>query len=139
MNDHSEYLAFAREHPQLFSNEDAAITILLDEQEIKAAEAHVAAELEAKGLPSEWTRVGIMFQAQYVFLLRDAVRFSDGVLGTYSRFVGHDDSTPGVVILPMHQGNVLLTHHYRHSARQWFMELPRGFGASGLTPEENAR
>ncbi|HEX9037429.1 MAG TPA: NUDIX hydrolase [Ktedonobacterales bacterium] len=140
MNDHTEYLAFAEKHPKLFQNHpDPSITILLDEDQINAVEASAAEKLAAHGLSAEWARVGIAYQDQYVFLLRDAVRFPNGATGTYVRFVDPDDSAPGVVILPVYNHQILLVRHFRHAPRQWFLEIPRGFGASGLSPEENAR
>jgi ADP-ribose diphosphatase len=140
VSDHSAYLAFAQAHPRLFENPtEQGITILLNEADIRAVEDEMERRLAAEGLPAEWAQVGIAYQDQYVFLLRDAVRFPDGSLGTYIRFVDPDDSAPGVVVLPVYQGQVLLVHHYRHAPRQWSLELPRGFGIPGLTPEETAR
>src|SRR5260221_12364143 len=69
-------------------------------------------------------------------ILRDAVCFPDGRLGIYSRMVG--DSTPGVIVLPIYQGPVLLIRHFRHATRTWHIEIPRGFGTKSFSSEENA-
>jgi ADP-ribose pyrophosphatase len=133
-----DYFAFARMYPKLFENPSGAgFVILLDEAEIQKAESHMAEQLKAKGLPSEWAKVGIAFHDQYTMILRDAVRFPDGSLGTYIRMVGN--GTPGVIILPIYQGQVLLIRHFRHATRTWHIEIPRGFGEKDSSNEENAQ
>ena len=134
----ADYLAFAEAHPTLFENPPGAgYIILLDEVDIKQAEANMSQWLKAKGLPVEWAQVGIVFQDQYGMILRDAVRFPNGLLGTYIRMVG--DDTPGIIVLPIYQGQVLLIRHFRHATRTWHLEITRGFGEKGLSSEENAR
>jgi ADP-ribose pyrophosphatase len=136
----ADYLAFAKAHPKLFVNSsEEGITILLGENEILKAETQMAQWLESKGMPAEWARVGIVYQDQYTRILRDAVRFPGGFLGTYIRFVGEEDDPPGVIILPVYQRQVLLIRHFRHATRTWHIEIPRGFGKKGLSSEENAR
>ena len=46
---------------------------------------------------------------------------------------------PGVVVLPLYQGQVLLIRRFRHETRTWHIEIPRGFGTKGFSREENAR
>jgi len=136
----ADYLAFAKAHPKLFVNPpEGGVTILLDEAEIREAEAQMTQWLESKGMPAEWARVGIAYQDQYALILRDAVRFPGGFLGTYIRFVGEEDDPPGVIVLPLYQGQVLLIRHFRHATRTWHVEIPRGFGKKGFSSEENAR
>ena len=136
----ADYLAFAKAHPALFVNpSQGGITILLDENEIREAEAQMAQWLQTKGMPSECAQVGIAYRDQYVLLLRDAVRFPNGSLGTYIRSVGADRSTPGVVVLSVYQGQVLLIRHFRHATRTWHLGIPSGFGMPGLSSEENAK
>ena len=136
----ADYLAFAKAHPGLFVNPpQGGITILLDEDEIREAEKQEAQRLEAQGLPAEWARAGFAYRDQYVLLLRDAVRFPDGSLGTYIRSVDEDERAPGVVVLPFYQGCVLLIRHFRHGTRTWHLEVPQGFGIPGLSSEESIR
>jgi ADP-ribose pyrophosphatase len=128
--DRADYLALVRAHPELFRNpEGAAFVILLDEAEIRQAEAHVAGQLAKFGAPKEWAQVGVAFRDQYLLILRDAVRFADGSLGTYIRIVAPESSFQGVVILPVWQNQVLLIRHFRHATRAWHLEVPRGFGS----------
>ncbi len=143
MNSLDRYLEYAKAHPRQFENPpDGLITILLEPDQIAEVEAFMEQRLLSSGASPEqahaWSRVGVAHQDQYTFLLRDAVRFGDGSLGTYFRFVDPDNSAPGVIILPMYQGNVVLVRHFRHAMRQWRIELPRGFGEYGFTNEENA-
>ena len=136
----ADYLAFAKAHPGLFINPPrSGITILLGEDEIREAERQEAQRLEARGLPAEWAKVGIVYRDQYVLLLRDAVRFPDGSLGTYIRSVDEDERAPGVVVLPFYQGHVLLIRHFRHGTRTWHLEVPQGFGIPGFSSEESIR
>ena len=98
----------------------------------------MAERLRNVGKPSEWARVGIVYQDQYLLLLRDAVRYPDGSLGTYIRSVDQYPGMVGVVILPMYKDHVLLIRHFRHATRTWHLELPRGFGQT-VTTEEDAQ
>jgi ADP-ribose pyrophosphatase len=140
MSDHAQYLEFAQAHPQLFVNPPGPIiTILLGEDAIQQVEAQMAAKLAAAELPRAWAQVGIVYQDQYLLVLRDAVRFADGSTGTYFRIIDPDESAPGVVMLPVYQGQVLLIHHFRHAPRGWFLELPRGYGVAGVPTEANLR
>jgi ADP-ribose pyrophosphatase len=129
MSDRAAYRALMVSRPDLFRNpEGAGTTILLDDEEIRQAEEHIAEQLRKRGAPAEWAEVGVAFRDQYLFLIRDAVRFSNGSLGTYLRTVDPEQSFPGVVMLPVWQGKVLLIRHFRHASRAWHLEVPRGFG-----------
>ncbi len=136
----AEYLAFARAHPERFVNPpEGGFMILLGRDEIREVEAQMAQKLQAKRLPSEWAQVGIVYQDQYGMILRDAVRFPGGALGTYIRFIGNVDSGPSAIVLPLYHGQVLLVRRFRHATRTWHLEIPIGIGVKGLSGEENAR
>jgi ADP-ribose pyrophosphatase len=136
----AEYLAFAKAHPEQFVNPpEGGIIILLGEDGIQGVETHMVQKLEAKGLPTEWARVGIVYQDQYGMILRDAVRFPGGALGTYTRFIGNVNAGPSAIVLPLYQEQVLLIRLFRHATRTWHLEIPRGPGVKGLSGEENAR
>ncbi len=144
MSDLEQYLELSRRRPDLFSAPpDGPISILLEPEEIAEVEALMESRLQSKGASPEqahdWSRVGVAFQDQYVFLVRDAVRFGDGSLGTYIRIIDPDISTPGVIILPFYRGQIVFIRHFRHATRAWSWEIPRGFGRPGLSDEENAR
>jgi ADP-ribose pyrophosphatase len=139
MDARQRYLELTRLRPELFTNPPgAAFYILLRESEINEAEAYMAGRHQRNGTPEEWATVGVVFQDQYLLLVRDAVRYSDGSLGTYIRMIDPDPRFLGVVILPVWQGKVLLIRHFRHATRTWHLEIPRGFG-SAEDAEESAK
>ncbi|HEV2756252.1 MAG TPA: NUDIX hydrolase [Actinomycetota bacterium] len=136
----ARYAKLASERPELFANPaGSAFRILLDAEEIAAAEGAEADRLAGRGLPREWARVGVVYEDEYVLLLRDAVAFPDGHRGTYIRFVGRDDAPSGVAVLPLHAGKVLLVRHFRHATRSSHLEIPRGFWVDGLSGTDIAR
>jgi len=135
-----EYFTFAQNHPELFVNPlSGGFTIVMNENEIREIESFMAQKLQAKGLPAEWADVGIVYEDQYGRILRDAVRFPGGAPGTYIRFVSREVGTPGVVVLALHQGNVLLLRRFRHATRTWHLEVPLGPGMREAPAEESAR
>jgi ADP-ribose pyrophosphatase len=139
MSDLERYFALVRERPDLFANPPGAeISILLDKDEIRAAEAMMGEYYASRQQPTEWAEVGVLYRDRYLLLLRDAVRFANGTPGTYIRIID-ESGTAGVIILPVYEGKVLLTRHFRHATRRWHLEIPRGFGEQGLSSEENAR
>jgi ADP-ribose pyrophosphatase len=139
MGDRADYRALIEKYPDLFRNPPgAAFEILLDEADIQRAEQRMAELLGKFGAPPEWSRVGIAFRDQYVLILRDAVRYVDGSLGTYIRAVDPRPTFRGVVVLPLWHGQVLLIRHFRHATRSWHLEIPRGAG-SASDPRESAQ
>jgi ADP-ribose pyrophosphatase len=139
MDDRADYRTLIEKYPDLFRNPPgAAFEILLDEADIEHAEQRMAELLGNYGAPPEWSRVGIAFRDQYVLLLRDAVRYVDGSLGTYIRVVETGPASPGVVVLPLWHGEVLMIRHFRHATRSWHLEIPRGAGHSP-DPRESAQ
>lgn len=144
MKEPEQYFKLVQERPSLFNNLGGAIfNILLDPTEIHKVETYMQQKLIDQGVPNvwarDWSQVGIVFSDQYLLLLRDAVLFPDGSMGTYIRWVPHDDSAPGVAILPVYNGQVLLVRHFRHATRKWHLEIPRGFGTPGKSTKESAR
>jgi ADP-ribose pyrophosphatase len=134
-----DYLALTESHPELFVNpSSSSFIIILDKDEIHKVEEVVAQRLKAQNLPVDWARVGIVYRDQYIFLLQDAVRLADGSVDILTRLL-EQDGAPGIVVLPIHKGNVLLLRHFRHGTRTWGLEIPQGMGTPGLSGEENAR
>lgn len=122
-----EYRKLMRSEPELFRNsgEQGEIRILTDEKEILQAERQLQRE------------IGIVYEDEYIRLVRDAVVFPDMSKGTYIRILPRCPKS-AVAVLPVSGGRILLLRHFRHSLRKWMWEIPRGFGEYGLTPEENA-
>lgn len=124
---------------ELFANPPGhGITLLLDPDEIAEVERGKAAELVARGLPSAWARVGVVYEDQYHYVLRDAVRFPDGTLGTYFRVVNRTPAL-GVAMLPRWQGKLLLLWQSRHATRRQHYEIPRGMGTNDRSSDDQAR
>ncbi|RAQ94339.1 NUDIX hydrolase [Thermogemmatispora tikiterensis] len=144
MRNSEQYFELVHERHDLFANPPGAIiTILLGQEEIAQAEASMQEALAAQGIAQEtareWSQVGVACRDQYLLVIRDAVRFPDEAIGTYIRLVTPQGQTPGVAILPLCQGQILLLRHFRHATRTWHLEIPRGFGWPGCTSEESAR
>lgn len=136
-----KYLSLAHSYPELFRNPPRdGFRIITDDAGVAEIEAIAAERLQRKGCPAEWGQIGVVYQDEYMLILRDGVQFPDGRLGTYMRIiVGRPNTPPGVVILPTYADKILLIRHYRHATRDWHFEIPRGFGEAGISLEENAR
>ena len=134
------YADLRRSRPELFVNApDSAYTIEYDEEAQDEVAAAQHRWLHDSGLPAEYGDVGVVYQDEYLILVRDAVRFRDGRLGSYIRILpapglGND----GCVVLPLVDGAVLLASHSRHATRTWLWEAPRGFAAPGEEPADTA-
>ena len=132
------YARLRRQRPALFHNPaDAAIVIAQSHDEQETVAAEVRAAMVKRGLPAEYADVGVLYEDSYILLLRDAVRFPGGRLGSFIRIVpvGPD----GAVVLPIADGRILLLRHFRHATRKWHWEAPRGFGEPGEEPGQTAR
>ena len=116
------------------------IELLRDSAELQTAQEQLQARLRVKGLPEAWGALGVVYQDQYVKVLRDAVRFRTGALGTYIRVTISDaqDEDGGVVLVVRRRGCTLLKRIFRHATRQWELELPRGFRAAGHSVQDAA-
>ncbi|MER7460973.1 NUDIX hydrolase [Micromonospora sp. NPDC126480] len=137
-SDWSDYADLRRLLPERFVNPSGAAVEILDEPEqVTAAEQAKADALRARGLPTEWSRTGVVFRDEYVVLVRDPVRFPGGGLGTYIRSMPGTGGD-GVVLLPVLDGAVVLVEHFRHATRDWHLEAPRGFGEAGVPAAEQA-
>jgi ADP-ribose pyrophosphatase len=135
----TRYEELRKQAPELFVNPpDGVIEIVTDPADVLAAESTMRDRLVDRGLPASWSETGVVFEDQYTVIVRDAVRLPDGTLGTHVRSLA-PAGIPGVVILPVMAGHVVLVRHFRHSTRGWHLELPRGFGSPGSTPEDDAR
>jgi ADP-ribose pyrophosphatase len=117
--------------PALFtSSADDGIAILTTDSGISEAEAAAKLILQKKGLPSCFAQVGVVYEDQYVWFLRDAVRFKNDSLGTYIRIVHKNLEFAGVAIIPRCDQKFVLIRHFRHATRKWHWEIPRGFADS---------
>lgn len=137
----SRYFSLIDERPEIFSNEDAMLKIILDERIISSWETEERKRLKEEGLPAERANIGITYEDSYIFVLRDLVKFPSGQFGSYFRILNTSDLSGGqaTVILPVVNGKTVLMRQFRHSTRSWHWEVPRGFGEPHTSPETNAR
>jgi ADP-ribose diphosphatase len=136
----ARYLELRRSRPHLFENPSSdGFRIVLDEGSIREIEAEVAGRLQRLGHPTEWGEIGIVYEDQYMMILRDAVVFPGGHRDTYIRILEREDGAPGVAVLATLAGKVVLVRHFRHATRGWHVEIPRGFGGEAGSSEESAR
>jgi ADP-ribose pyrophosphatase len=119
------YGALREQYPQWFENSAGCPTqILFSPDEIRAAQASVRAERAALGYPTSDLRVGVLAEDHYIgFVVRDAVRFSDGRYGLYNRVLAQG----GVAVLPVLRDGIALIHIFRHALRRWSLEAPQGW------------
>lgn len=139
------YLEFAQAHPHLFVNDESpmALQIILDRDALLGQQEALYQKADAAGQPRNWVDLGIVAEDRFVVVLRDLVRFPNGGYGGYIRMLNRNSTVNqkgrDTVIMPIVGDRFLLLHHFRHEARRWSVEFPRGFGEVGLTAEENAR
>lgn len=128
-----DYFALMESHPELFRDKNAPLKIIRDKAEI------LNWQNEQNGLPAEEIEIGILSKDPYMLLLRDLVEFPDGSKFGHTRVIHSANLSGkyGVIILPVLENRVLLINHFRHSTRQWHLEVPRGYGETGLSSEEN--
>ncbi|HZN17464.1 MAG TPA: NUDIX hydrolase [Micromonosporaceae bacterium] len=131
------YEQLRRERPPLFVNPpDAAYEIVFDRAAQEEVADAAAAWLRGAGKPEEYGDIGVVYEDRFVIAVRDAVRFRDGTLGPYIRFLGVHTGTNAAVLPLLDDGRILLVRHFRHERRTWAWETPRGFsedGADGAT------
>ena len=129
----NRYFELLDQHPSLALPKDAPIKIITD-----------------KAIIEEWQNthangnddIGVLLQDKYITIIRDLVEFPDGCISGYNRIINTAalyNGGSGAVILPIMNKKILLIKIFRHPTRQWSIEIPRGFGEAGLSPEEIAQ
>jgi len=90
---------------------------------------------------NEADEVGIVFEDEYIIVVRDPVIFPSEKMGTYLRIFERScpDGIAGVVMLPVRDDLIYLREIFRHATRQWELECPRGSMSKGLSPLEAAQ
>ncbi|MEU9361440.1 NUDIX hydrolase [Streptomyces sp. NPDC048301] len=134
------YDALRAARPDLFVNPPgAAYEILLDRADQDRAYESTARRMRERGLPAHYAHIGVVYSDPYFVLVRDAVRFRTGDLGTYIRVVPQGDADGAAVLPVLADGRIVLLRQFRHAARAWHWEIPRGFGDPGEQGVETAR
>lgn len=78
----------------------------------------------------------LVYENAYVRIFDDLVAFPDGHEGTYLR--SRWKAPYGVGLVPVAGRRVLLVNGFRYGEGDYSLEMPRGFGAAGRTPEAHA-
>ncbi|WP_331725935.1 NUDIX hydrolase [Streptomyces sp. NBC_00470] len=79
----------------------------------------------------------VMHRDEDQVVLEDPVVLPDGEQGRRLRMLPARPEPP-VAVLPLIGGDVVLVHRFRHAARTWQWEIPRGPGTEGTTEADNA-
>ncbi|MCI0486063.1 MAG: NUDIX hydrolase [Blastocatellia bacterium] len=79
-----------------------------------------------------------VYENQYGALYDDEVLFPSGASGRYIRYEWAAPYSIGILPV-MKDGRLVLIRSFRHALRNWFIEIPKGFGSSEATPEDSAR
>jgi ADP-ribose pyrophosphatase len=118
------------------------IEIVTDLSEIEKIEQMQKKRLIQKGLneadAADASKIGIVAEDIYWIWIRDAVLFPKGAIGTYDRLMWKQEAAGAIVLPILPDGRLVLNLNYRHATRSWELELPRGGGKKGETPEETA-
>lgn len=108
--------------------------------ELRAARPELFENREAGVYPIADTEAGQVFiENRFLLGITDIVQFADGHVGPYLRLLASPSGSVGVAILPYCKGRVLLLDVPRHATGRRHLEIPRGFGEPGETPEASAR
>lgn len=144
-NNLEQYFRLKKDYPSLFENralsQENEIELILDPENIQQVEEKTKTKLVQKGLSPEFSKVGIVAEDQYLYWIRDAVRFPSGFEGTYDRVLwkANKNNTPGVaVLIELPDNTFALNVNFRHATRSWELELPRGLKNNNETLSETA-
>jgi ADP-ribose pyrophosphatase len=135
------YDELRQQRPSCFVNPPgAAFEIVFDRDAQSSVAEQSAARNRAAGIPEQYGDIGIVYQDEFVTLVKDAVRFRSGYVGPYIRFLPTSTTvTAGAAVLPVHEGRIILIRHFHHASRAWNWEIPRGFGAANEDAADTAR
>lgn len=128
-----EYLTLIQSNPEVVmpigNAAKGEIQILLEPNKMIAIE-------EATGRD-----VGVLKSDSHWIWLNDACRFPDGREGVIGRILAKNlQRYSGAAVLPvLADGKIVLNCEFRHSTRDWELEMPRGGVKLGETPEAAAR
>jgi ADP-ribose diphosphatase len=128
----ARYDQLRAERPALFANPEGAAYELVFDPAVQAEVAdRSAARLRELGRPEEYGDMGVIYEDAFVIAMRDTIRFRDGHIGPYIRWVGQALGAGAVIIPVFGDGRILLTRQFRHQIREWQWVTPRGFAEPG--------
>lgn len=82
---------------------------------------------------SESNNLGVVYSDEYIKVQKDPVIFPNGKRGTYIRVMPQKmhNGNAGSAVIGVFNGKILLFNIFRHSIRQYSLEIPRGFAKEG--------
>jgi len=86
----------------------------------------------------EREREHLVYRNEYLALYDDEVEFPNGRRGRYVRTVW--TAPYSVAVLPIAtNGDYILIRQFCYAQDKWLLQVPKGFGVDGVSPEEMAR
>jgi len=137
-----KYFDVMEKYPQLFENKESpTLKVIKDIVAIQEKESELKKRLSEKGLPEEYADIGVLVDDPYFLIVRDLAEFPNGDVRGYIRFINKASlkNAQAVAILPVYNNKIVLIRNFRHATRNWEIEIPRGFGEDGFSPEDNAK
>lgn len=116
----AQYMGSAKNGEIQLVNDPSTVTEILEA---------LRERLISRGLGSNGSRLGIVFEDDRIVVVRDPVLFPGGAAGTYLRIFERPalEGLSGVVVVPIREGMVWLRWNFRHPTRTWELECPRGY------------
>jgi ADP-ribose pyrophosphatase len=136
-----DYLSWVLSQPgRVGDHKKGEIEIVTDPDTV-AAVVKGRRNLQRSDLSNGVGSVGLVFEDEYIIVIRDPVIFPDGSAGTYLRIIERPalDGPAGVVILPVYDNLIYLHKVFRHATRGWELECPRGARPHGFTAADNVK
>ena len=132
-----DYLELVKAHAEqlgpIGSHLNGEIEMVTERKAIEEIEELVKQRLIKEGFSAtdafDGSRVGVIAEYKYWLWIRDAVTFPTGHKGTYNRIIWRSQLSgpPAVAVIPtFSDGKIGLVLNYRHSTRQWHVQLPAG-------------
>ena len=98
-------------------------------------------EILDPGSEAPGERFGVVYEDDYIQVVRDLVRFPGGNVSAYIRILERSAGSgpSGAVVVPLRNGRVVMRRVFRHATRSWEVECPRGFRNAGESVEDTMR
>lgn len=151
----ARYFELLQKHPELKRTGElndytkGAYQIVYEPKEIQEIQGLVYQRLFEKTrshqIACQGSRIGVVFEDPFWFIVRDAVISPQGFKHTYNRLIWKSqlNGTVGAAVMPLiklptGELKVSLVLNYRHALQSFEFELPRGGSKPGENPEETA-
>lgn len=83
-------------------------------------------------------KVGVVYESNYHILIVDLVHTGNQHYFTYERLIAKEQGV-ATIMIATYQDKFVVLKQFRHALRQYQYAFVRGFGADGLSGEDNAR